>query len=174
MVYRGFKTCAMVGVWPTFGYNRYRVMDFDNRASITAYVHELAPASLDNMVLEGVEFVDLEGLGLQPPKKRFKELSTNEIEKLAAQRTEKSTDRQTNWAVKLFRGKILTTGRLVYLTARGRKWPCFDSFELPVTSDPFRLRITWPTRRSKFSPKSVAHEVNVALVRRKRTYRHRL
>ena len=133
VVYRGFKTCAMVGVCPTFGFNRYSVMDLDNGASITAYAHELAPASLDNIVLQEVEFVEVESLGLQPPKKRFKQLSTNEIDKLAAQRTEKSTDRQTNWAVKLFRGKywqpaglfiwqrMVGNGRV--LTASNFLWP---------------------------------------------------
>ena len=41
----------------------------------------------------------------EPASKRFKRVSDNDINHLMAQNSEKSTERQTKWAVKLLKGR---------------------------------------------------------------------
>ena len=43
----------------------------------------------------------------EPPSKRFKSVSDNEINHLISQNSEKSTERQTKWAVKLLKGRYV-------------------------------------------------------------------
>ncbi len=61
------------------------------------------------------------------PSKRFKAASVEDIHKLKLQNTEKSTDRQTKWAVKLLKGMFkhvyMFCGPLQVLTCnRGNPW----------------------------------------------------
>ena len=48
-----------------------------------------------------------EELDTQPPEKkaRFQQLNQEELDQLAKKRTEATTDRQTVWAVKIFKGR---------------------------------------------------------------------
>ena len=149
-------------------------MDLDDGASITVYAHKLAQASLDNIVLEEVEFVDLEGLGLQPPKNRFKELSTNKIDKLPAQRTEKSTDRQTSWAVKLFRGKYWQLTGLFIDSA----WSEMAAFwQLRTSCDLWPVPIAYHVTHAQvkiLATKCGPQSKCSACHKKKKTYRHSL
>ena len=103
--YKGNTQCLMISSYAEGGVNRYNVLNLDTRQNFVAFRHDLQLIDLD-YVLKDLDHEDLNfNLPEEPPKKRFKTVTKEQLDNIAAQKTEQSTQTQTKWAVKLFRGK---------------------------------------------------------------------
>jgi len=121
--YRGQSTCVVLSTSNQLGFNVYHLLELDTGYTIRSSAHEIASAVDSNVIdLPDIEVElpvmddDLVELGEQTAVKketkpaRFKILDDNELDELASKRTEKTTDKQTAWAVKMFKGKYSDAG----------------------------------------------------------------
>ena len=109
--YRG-ENIAVIDriIHPLSSYRSYEVTDIDSGRKSVAMKHELSHTEItDVMVIDGVsEMADFpvkpDKKSTAPKKERFAQVTEKEIEDLANSRLEKSTKKQTAWAVKILRG----------------------------------------------------------------------
>ena len=130
------KTCLIVEVQNTIGYNTYSLLNLDTGIK----THSVLRFQLDKLdindnvdgdialpdnptdavlVQQPVNVAAVEKASLPvgraaeptdsvaPPRKRFKEATQEDVERLGDASTSVSTDRQTRWAVKALKGKHL-------------------------------------------------------------------
>ena len=96
----------ILGIRNELGFNVYNLMNTKTGQEIQANSHEMKKI-LDD-ILESDESDGEEELiqvEENDNKPRFKLLQPEEIDKLAKKRTEPATDKQTTWAIKIFKGK---------------------------------------------------------------------
>ena len=115
-------TCLVTGIDPKLGFNKYSLLDIDSGRSILAHRHELERVEVLDMGLEqelfGMDaemdcgensYVDLldEEKPSRPVTDRFAKISTEELDKISAERNCPNTMQQTKWAMNIFRGEFL-------------------------------------------------------------------
>ena len=115
----------IVAIQNSLGFNTYQLLNLDTGATIRAHIHQLNKKIVDGgipVVLDDLDTVsiadwpgvaDITATGItdtvpnEPrPSERFPCLSEDDLNQLASQCTEKSTDSQTVWGVKLLRGRL--------------------------------------------------------------------
>lgn len=117
--FRGSTTCVVVSSWDQLGFNRYKLLDLDNGREIQASTHDLREIPVASVDTE-MDFSENNGpapsdVNTPAPEEasggsaRFQQRTEQEIDYLASQRTEKNTDKQTSWAVRIFKGKLMAT-----------------------------------------------------------------
>ena len=110
LIYKSKNDCVMISSRCEGGINRYTILELDSGSMLLAFRHELSKR-MDTESLTEVEFqMDLPTASTStsrpdPPTKRFKKLTDEEIETLAGKKKEKSTMKQTKFAVRVFQGK---------------------------------------------------------------------
>lgn len=108
--FRGNTTCVVLSSWNQLGFNRYKLVNLDNGAEIHASSHDLVEIPVASVDTE-VHFTDEYGPAPsdinKPAGARFERKTEEEINVLASKKTEKSTDRQTSWAVRIFKGNLM-------------------------------------------------------------------
>ena len=85
------------------GFNKYNIINIQNGEYEQAAIHEISKLgeTIFNKENEEMEESDDE---TEEKKKRFPTLQPEDLDKIAQKRTEKATDKQTAWAIKIFKG----------------------------------------------------------------------
>ena len=83
------------------GFNTYHIMDTKNGNEERANSHQLQ--KIQDLLLPSSDTE--EEMEIVEEKTRFKLMTQEEIDELAKKRTEKATDKQTTWAIRIFKGK---------------------------------------------------------------------
>lgn len=117
--YRGKSTCVVLSTTNELGFNIYHLLDLDSGVSIRSSAHEIISAVEANII--NLPDIELEPTSPEktPTKARFQLMNDGELDDLASKRTEKATDRQTSWAVKVFKGNSQTLGLMLLFTNMG-------------------------------------------------------
>ena len=105
VTYRGETTCLVSSINNQLGFNRFKLLDLDRGYEIIASSHEMVLFEPENKLSVNIDIPALD-TAREPAPKRFKTKSDSEVDELAKRRTETSTDRQTEWAVRIFRGQF--------------------------------------------------------------------
>ena len=111
--YKNAGQFIVLSITRQLGFNKYNIISIENGEFHVANTHELT--KINNAILgdesDGSEFEEdiqpIEKLTEKVNKSRFKSLNQEELDQLAQKRTERATDKQTTWAVKILKGKNL-------------------------------------------------------------------
>ena len=98
----------VLSVQTNLGFNKYHIMNIEDGHSEQASSHELTKINTNiPKKEEDIETPEenIEELNENVVKPRFKTLKPEELDDLARKRTEKTTDKQTTWAIRIFKGK---------------------------------------------------------------------
>jgi hypothetical protein len=96
----------VLAVSDELGFNRYHLLNIENGTQEVAATHELTKIKAD--IFEADEQL-MQDILVEPEtqenkKSRFRSLQPNELDELARKRTEPATDKQTTWAIRIFKG----------------------------------------------------------------------
>jgi hypothetical protein len=102
--------CYVDKIENNLGFNTYIVVNIDKQESMRKSRHEIQPLDylLQEFCVESIpeEMKTEKGQETElNPKKRFAEVTTDDLDTLAVNRTSKRTRTQTSWAVSVFKGK---------------------------------------------------------------------
>jgi hypothetical protein len=100
--YRNTGEYIILSISNEIGFNRYHLLNIENGQEQMANTFELEKIPVDILEITEDEFET------KPEKKRFKTIQPEELDNLSKKTTEPTTDRQTSWAVKIFKGIYLS------------------------------------------------------------------
>ena len=104
--YQGEGEYMVLSVNNVLGFNKFQLINIRNGQQVQASSHELQKIRDDILKAEEDEESEVfEGNETVVPKARFTTLNAEELDNLAKKRTEPGTDKQTKWAIKIFKGK---------------------------------------------------------------------
>ena len=113
VIFRGKSTCLVQSSSNQLGFNRYRLLDLDKGWEIVGSSHEITKVSVLHADTDLMSEFDVGNRAAstsdakQARRPRFQAKSAKKIDELASKKTEKSTDKQTTWAVRIFTGFLL-------------------------------------------------------------------
>ena len=110
------RTCFVDSISKTLGFNQYNLIDIDSGVMLKRARYQIEPtAAMDVFVKpdEPFEIPDFDSVKEEntdnAQKKRFVEVSMEDLDKIELNRTSKRTRQQTVWAVSVFKGKPLSS-----------------------------------------------------------------
>ena len=104
--YQGEGDYLVLSVTNVLGFNKYNLINIRNGEQVQASSHELQKIHDDILKKDDEETEEREEESKNIPKSRFNTLLPEELDELAKKRTEPGTDKQTKWAIKIFKGKV--------------------------------------------------------------------
>ena len=106
--YQGQEEYVVVSVTNLLGFNKYNLLNLKNGEKIQASSHELQKIYGEKLMGDEESDEEIEEI-LAPEqmetKQRFGVLNEQQLDELAKKRTEPGTDKQTKWAIKIFKGE---------------------------------------------------------------------